>query len=847
MARKQLFVYPRYPENLQKLFTLAYNLWCSWNYEAINLFYRIDAKQFRRLNHSPVQLLLSLNSQRVEELAQDKGFLFELEQVWEKFEQYMNYRKNQEEEDSTEGLAKDDIIAYFSMEFGLHECIPIYGGGLGILAGDFLKAASDLNMPMVGVGLVYKYGYFTQRININGLQEELFLEFDNHLVPMREIRNPEGQLVYINMQLLGEAFKIKLWQVEVGQTRLILLDTDIEDNPHHLRNITHELYVSDREKRLQQELVIGIGGIKALGALDIRPRIYHINEGHSAFLVVPRLQELMREQSFTFSEAKALIRSSSIFTTHTPVIAGNENFEAEVVKKYLEPEVSSLGLNYEDFEADGHVGDNKDIFWLSALAIRYSKYINAVSALHRDVSRRMWASLFPGRSIGEVPIDHVTNGVHASWLSGTFTGLLNRHIGPDYIHHACGMDLWDKIFDIPNDHLWEAHQRNKHNLITFVRNKLMDDLAERGYTPTRSLKIGRMLHPEYLTVVFARRFAPYKRPNLLLRDKDRLKAILTNPDKPIQLIFAGKAHPADNNGKQMIKEIIDFAKAYDLEDRVIFLENYDINVARHLVWGADVWLNTPIREYEASGTSGMKAAINGVLNLSVLDGWWPEVYNGKNGWAITAGEYYQHSELKEATEAQQIYDLLEDEIAGLYYARNELDIPEAWVQMMKHSLTTTSCFVNMNRVLIDYQNNFYRPALADSQALADKDYRELHVAAKNEKRLQKYWDKVHFVSFVTDADQKDHLADGDTIEATCTLELEQTPAKLLCVELVYGLNGDEQLKTLPMELTQQDGTQAHYRCQFQLIGHGKQSLNARLKPAHPVVQDLHPEWMKWAM
>lgn len=846
MARKQLFVYPRYPESLQKLFTLAYNLWCSWNYEAINLFYRIDAKQFRRANHSPVQLLLSLSPKRVEELSQDKGFLFEMERVWEKFEQYMNYRQNPGEH-TPEGLGRDDVIAYFSMEFGLHECMPIYGGGLGILAGDFLKAASDLNMPMVGVGLVYKYGYFTQRININGLQEELFIEFDNHLVPMRELRNPDGERKFVQMELLGETLRIKLWQVETGQTRLILLDTDIEENPTHLRHITHELYVADREKRLQQELVVGIGGIKALRALDIRPRVYHINEGHSAFLVVPRLQEFMQEQGFSFCEAKALIRNSSVFTTHTPVIAGNENFETDIVKKYLEPEIAPLGLSFEDFAKDGHVGENEEIFWLPALAIRYSKYINAVSLLHRDVSRRMWASLFPQRSVREVPIDYVTNGVHSSWLSETFTELLNRHMGPDYIHQACGMDLWDKIFDIPDDHLWEAHQRNKHNLITFIRNKLMDDLAERGYTPTRSLKVGRLLHPEYLTVVFARRFAPYKRPNLLLHDKERLKAILTNPDKPIQLIFAGKAHPADNNGKSIIKEIIDFARTYDLEDRVIFLENYDINVARHLVWGADVWLNTPIREYEASGTSGMKAATNGVLNLSVPDGWWPEVANGKNGWSITAGEYYQHSELKEATEAQQIYNLLEDEIASLYYARNELDIPEAWVQMMKNSLSTTACFVNMNRVLIDYENKFYRPALADSKELAAKDYQELHVAAKNEKRLQQYWEKVHFISFVTSADQRDHLADGDIIEATCTLEMDHTPAKLLRVELFYELNENSQFKTIPMELASQEGNQANFQCHFTIAGHGKQSLNARIVPAHPVVQDLHPEWIKWAM
>ncbi|MFC1762627.1 alpha-glucan family phosphorylase [Planctomycetota bacterium] len=845
MALKQLFVYPRYPDNLRKLFDLAYNLWCSWNYEAINLFYRIDARRFRHCNHSPVQLLLSLSPHRIEALSQDKGFLFELDRVWDKFEQYMNYRQPQED-NSEQALAQDDLVAYFSMEFGLHECIPIYGGGLGILAGDFLKAASDLNMPMVGVGLVYKYGYFTQRINLNGLQEEMFVEFDNHLVPMREIRNPEGQVVTIDMHIKGESLKIKLWHIEVGHTKLILLDTDIVENPDHLRNITHELYVSDREKRLQQELVVGLGGFYALRALDIRPKVYHINEGHSAFLVIARLQLLMGEQGFSKTEAKALIRASSVFTTHTPVVAGNEQFDSQLVRDYVEPEIASLDLSYENLAADSTVGGSQDLFWLPALAIRYSKYINAVSALHRDVSRHMWASLFPHRPLTEVPIDHVTNGVHSSWLSETFTGLLNRHLGPDYIHHACGMDMWDRIFDIPDETLWEAHQRNKHNLITFVRNKLMDDLAERGYTTARSVKLGRLLNPDYLTVVWARRFAPYKRPNLLLKDKDRLKALLTNPDRPIQLIFAGKAHPADNNGKGIIKEIIDFAKAHDLEDRMIFLENYDINVARHLAWGADVWLNTPIREYEASGTSGMKAAINGVLNLSVLDGWWPEVYNGKNGWAITAGEYYKHSELKEVAEAEQIYNLLEDEIASLYYARNELDIPEAWIQHMKQCLTTTWCFVNMNRVLVDYQNRFYRPAIKSTSLLCEKDFKELHVGAKTEKRLLRYWDKIRFVSFETDAHTQDHLEEQDTVEASCTVDLGQTPAKLVEVELYYSLDGDGTVKTLPMKPTEQHDNLAHYQCTFTITGHGRQGLNARIKPANPMVQDLHPEMIKWA-
>jgi len=844
MASKNLFVYPKYPENLKRLHELAYNLWCSWNYEAVNLFYRVDAKRFRAVNHNPVQLLLSLPIERIEELSRDKGFVFELDKLWQKFEEYVNYRKTPEEQNGVK-LAKDDIVAYFSMEFGLHEAIPIYGGGLGILAGDFLKAASDLGLPMVGVGLVYKYGYFTQRINLNGLQEELFIEFDNNLIPMQEIRNPDGQKTHIQMRIGHETVRIKLWHIHVGQTELVLLDTDIEDNPPALRAITNELYVADREKRLQQELVLGIGGVWALKALGISPRIYHINEGHSAFLVVARLHELMSGKGLGFSEAKALIRASTVFTTHTPVIAGNENFETAMVKKYIEPELGALGLSFDELAGHGFVGDAKDVFWLPALAIRFSRYVNAVSKLHRDVSRKMWVSLFPNRPTSEVPIDYVTNGVHSSWLSANFTEMLNRHIGPGYIHRAGGKDLWDKIYDIPNEQIWEAHRKNKQSLVTFIRDKLMDDLADRGYVPSKSFKLGRMFNPDYLTIVFARRFAPYKRPTLLLKDKERLKRLLTDRERPVQLIFAGKAHPADTYGKNLIKEIIDFTKAYDLEDRMIFLENYDINVARHLAWGADVWLNTPIREYEASGTSGMKAAINGVLNLSVLDGWWPEAYNGTNGWGITAGEFYKHSELKERAEANQIYDILEQEIIDIYYDRNELGIPEKWVAKMKASISSICRFVNMNRVLLDYQDKFYLSSVQTAAKWSENNYASLRGAVDQQRRILACWNKIGFTEFSTNADRRSHLVETDSLEVTCAVNLDQGSSELFSVELYYALN-DEQFTLIPMSLKERAGNIARYQGSFQIKGYGKQTLNARIRPADPIVQDLHPELIKWA-
>ncbi|MCF7974030.1 MAG: alpha-glucan family phosphorylase [Phycisphaerae bacterium] len=843
MAFKDLFIYPKYPDHLKPLFKLAYNLWCTWSYDAVNLFYRIDARRFREMNHNPVKLLLNLPSERIEELANDSGFLFEMERVWDTCRQYMSYEKTQNG-DNPMTLKSDQTVAYFSMEFGLHECIPVYGGGLGILAGDFLKAASDLNMPFVGVGLIYKYGYFTQKINMHGMQEEQFQEFDNHQIPMRMIRDDQGGEHRIHLNIGQNPLVIRLWRIRVGKIPLILLDTDLEENAPDLRNITDELYVSDREKRFQQEFVLGVGGALALRSLGIQPRIYHINEGHSALLVLARLRELMHEKGFSYDEAKAMIRASSVFTTHTPVIAGNENFDIQLAQKYIEPEAEALGLSFETLAQEGVVGGDKTIFWMPAFAIKFSRYINGVSKLHGEVSKRMWADLFPEHPEAEIPITSVTNGVHSHWLSEPFTDLLTRYIGPDFVHQTGLCDVWNTLNDIPDEQIWESHRKSKHNLIIFIRNKLMNDLVQQGFTHSKSQNLGRLLSPDRLTIVFARRFAKYKRPTLLLNDQKRLIAILSNPERPVQLIFAGKAHPADTLGKDMIKAVIDFAKDNGLEDRVLFLENYDINVARHLAWGADVWLNNPIRPMEASGTSGMKAAINGVLNLSVPDGWWPEVYNGKNGWSITAGQFYEHSELKEQAEANQIYDLLEREITTSFYDRNESGIPEKWVHMMKESICTTSRFVNMNRVLIDYQNQFYTPSLGRSTQLAGHEYHLLRESVAQQQALKELWPDIHFVSCTTNADTRKRLLDTETLEAACQIDLGQAHRDMVSVEMYYEFDG--QYQVTPLTFQNQEGSIASYTGSTKLQGVGRQRMNVRVRPTNEILQDLNPAWIKWA-
>lgn len=845
MIFKSIFVYPRYPEKLQKLYKLASNLWCTWNYDAVGLFYRIDARLFREVNHNPIKFLHSLSKEKLNDLASDKGFLFEFERVWEEFEHYLSYAGTYKDADSEYNLKKTDIVAYFSMEYGLHEAIPIYAGGLGVLAGDYLKGVSDMDLPVIGIGLLYKFGYFTQRIDMNGYQQEIFSSFENHLIPIREIHDSKGDWARINIRIRDDEVKAKLWKIDIGKTGLVLLDTDIEDNPPHLRDITNELYVSDREKRIQQELILGIGGIKALEMLGIDAKIYHFNEGHSGFAVIGRLRTLMKDRKFSFSEAKTIIRASTVFTTHTPVIAGNENLETSLVKSYLKNQIEDMGLSFDEIASLGYVNDNTRVFWLPAFAMHFSKYINAVSNQHCRISRKMWAGIFPESPIVEIPISSVTNGVHTSWISPPFNDLFKRYLGPDYALFNKKEDVWKNIYNIPDQHLWDEHRRNKKDMINFIRRRFSEQIIARGYSQSRTFNINRVLNVDHLTIVFARRFAGYKRPALILRDRERFRKILTNPAKPVQMIFAGKAHPADEQSKRIIKEVLDYAKEYDVEDRVIFLENYDINIARHLYWGADLWLNNPAQDMEASGTSGMKAAMNGVLHLSTYEGWWLEGYNGKNGWVLTAGRLFNKYNLQEAADANQLYDLLEHQITEIYYNRIETDLSPVWVKMMKDSIYSVCSNFNINRVLSDYLKKCYIPSIKATADISGNNYALLRKAARQEQNVLKHWDDIQPAHFTTNLEKKDHITEGESVEIECGVKFGQADPKLFTVELFYIYDQAENYKVLTM---QQTGTKAgltYYKYSLQITNYGPQSLNVRIKPANAILRDIHPELIKW--
>jgi starch phosphorylase len=839
MILRNFFVYPRYPDSLKKLFYFAYNLWALWDTEALQLFYRIDPVLFRNLGMNPVRFLYSVSPERLEEISKDDAFVHDLDDLWQRFDRYTGSSTELSE------MLNGRQIAYFSMEYGLHQSIPIYAGGLGVLSGDHLKGASDLGIPLTGVGLFYRYGYFHQRINIDGYQEEEYIDNNVYHMPVKELNTLDGESVYLDLKILDTAIKIKVWLVNVGRIRLLLLDTNLEENPPEYRKITEYLYDSRRDVRLLQEVLLGFGGIKALDAMQIKPDVYHLNEGHSAFLLVQRLRNLMLDEGLSFEEAQALIRGTTVFTTHTPVEAGNENYPTEMVEKYLKDRVADLGVPIERVLKLGMLHDSKT-FWLPAFAIRSANHVNGVSKIHAEVSRGMWQGLFSQRLTCEIPIVPITNGAHHSWLSEPMRYLFERYIGPDYTMLDGQDKKLTKILRIPDEELWEAHTKRKREMIAYLRNSMERYYADRGYSPVKIKKMREILNPHYLTIGFARRFTAYKRPTLLLKDPERLKRILTNPDRPVQIVFSGKAHPADTEGKNMIKRIVDFARENELEDRVVFIDNYNRRVGAHLVQGVDVWLNTPLKPFEASGTSGMKAGMNGVLNFSIMDGWWPECYNGKNGWQIKSSRLHEHSEMRETMESNHIYDLLEEEIAPTFYDRDEHEIPRDWVAMMKESMYTVYRDFNINRMLEEYVRKSYLPAIALRTALLADDRNRLKQIIETTKQVRAIWDRVYIKDVFTDADRREILFTDDRVNVECYVYLDEANPDLLEVELFYLHGKEDGCETAGLRFVEKYKDKVgKYEGSMALKSTGVQSFGIRIVPADREVRELYPELTKW--
>jgi len=662
-------VVPNLPANLEILRRIAHNLCFSWNDGIQDLFQRMDPRLWSVCKHNPVLMLGLISQERLNDLARDQGFVAQLERVADDFDRYLSQPRVQDGEYCAEEPFQ---VAYFSAEFGLTECLPIYSGGLGVLAGDHLKSASDLNVPLVGIGLLYQGGYFSQYLTADGWQMETYPQNDFSNMPVRPVRDADGSPIRIAVMIKEVDVAVQVWRIMVGRIPLYMLDTNIEPNPPEFRQITGQLYGGDREMRLQQEIILGIGGVRALKALGIEPTVIHMNEGHSAFSALERINMLRQEKGLTFDAAREVVTASTIFTTHTPVPAGNDTFHPDLIRTYFEEYVKNLGINFKVLLGYGRLDprDDHEPFGMTTLALRLSAHSNGVSRLHAKVSRSMWQKVWVHHPVEDVPIEYITNGIHVpTWISREMGALFNRYLGPDWAEDPDHERVWHQVDEIPGTELWRTHERCREHLVGYVRSRLVEQLKRRGASTAEIMRAGEVLAPETLTIGFARRFATYKRATLLFRDPDRLARLLNHPGKPVQIIIAGKAHPQDNEGKELIKQIIHLSSQEPFQRSLVFLEDYNMDVTFHMVSGSDLWLNTPRRPLEACGTSGMKALANGSLNLSTLDGWWDEAYQRDCGWALGHGEVYENYDIQDAIESLDLYNLLENEIVPLFYQR----------------------------------------------------------------------------------------------------------------------------------------------------------------------------------
>ncbi len=838
-------VKPKIPAPLAFLEEIAHNLWLSWNFDAIMLFIRLDYDVWLQSNQNPAKMLGMVGQERYDELAQDDSYLAALKEVAEKFELY------KKGETWYKG-PRDGMVAYFSMEYGLDVSLPTYSGGLGILSGDHMKTASDMGLPLVGVGLLYRQGYFKQYLSHDGFQQESYPENDWYNMPVHRCFDSSGKPVLISVEMAGKPIAAQIWEVKVGTSSLFLLDTNIEENGPEDRTITAALYGGDKETRIRQEILLGVGGIRALRALGVPVAVTHMNEGHSAFLGLERIRELMAERKFSFHEAMQAIWPTNVFTTHTPVPAGNERFGIDLMEKYFRSAVQGFGIEWRDFLALGRErpGDDGEPFCMTILALKLSAYANGVARLHGEVSRKMWAALWPGLAEGEVPISHVTNGVHPrTWASHNMLELLDRYFGPRFYEEPANLEMWDRMDRISDEELWRTHERRRERLVLLARDRLKRSLKHMGVSDSEMRRADDALSPYALTVSFARRFATYKRGNLLLRDPDRLLRLLGDAKRPVQILFAGKAHPHDLPGKEIIKELVHFSRREDVQGRIVFLEDYDMTMSRYLTAGSDVWLNTPRRPLEASGTSGMKAGVNGVLNCSILDGWWAEGYRPEIGWAIGSGEEYNDEALQDQIESEALYDLLEREIVPMFYQRGRDGLPREWIKKMKASIKCIGQEFSTHRMLAEYSERFYLPALENWRRLEKEGYASARSIAAYLARAKAAWPAVSVSELRTDARPVMELGEPVTIRAVVDLGgLEPAEA---CVQLYHGALSSQgeitEAQLDEMSATARKGKAWEYEVTVPCRRTGQNGYAVRVLPRHEaLVSPYVPGLVRWA-
>ncbi len=842
-------VVPSLTEELAALQRVAYNLWWCWEPDATALFRRLDPDLWKSTRHNPVEMLGILQQTTLEALKGDEGFMAHLKLVDEKLTDYLQAKTWFQKTGTGTSKMK---IAYFSMEYGLHESLPIYSGGLGILAGDHLKSASDLGLPLVGVGLLYRQGYFRQYLNNEGWQQEYYPENDFYNLPLTLERDKNGAPLAFELSFGPRTFKVHIWRVQVGRVPLYLLDTNLEENSPEDRLITAQLYFGDKEMRMIQEILLGIGGIRALRTLGIIPNVCHMNEGHAAFLALERIRLLMEKQGISFNEAREIVRAGNIFTTHTPVEAGIDHFAPELLDKYFSSYFTTLGISHDEFIGLGRQNpkNRQETFCMAVLALKLAGHANGVSQLHGEVSRRMWKNLWPELPEEQLPLSSITNGVHTrTWMSNHMASLLIRYLGTRWLDDPTDHNVWRRIAKIPDAELWRTRLSCREKLVDFARKRLKEQLIKVGATSKEIATAEEVLDPEALTIGFARRFATYKRGTLLLRDLDRLAALLNNPEMPVQFIFAGKAHPQDQEGKELIRQIVQTSHQERFRHRIVFIEDYDMEVARHLVQGVDVWLNTPLRPMEASGTSGMKVAFNGGLNLSVLDGWWCEGYQGNNGWAIGKGEVYEDIEYQNQVEGRALYDLLEKEVIPHFYERGSDGVPRPWIATMKASMQSLCPVFSTDRMVQEYTGHSYTPSYTQWKRLVDDDLALALDLARWKERMFKAWPQIRIEQ--AEAEAADAVAVGSMVPVSARIALGDIPADQVSVEGYFGvldstgnIQGGE---TVTLEMKSDLGGGVYqfgglFECRFC----GRHGFMLRIIPRHSVFGTIYePGYLIW--
>lgn len=847
----RITVNPQLPKRIEKLSEIGYNLWWSWNTEFLKLFKEIDIDLWESVNKNPIKFLKLVTQEKLEKAAQSPEFLKKYDKVVENFEDYMKSKNNWFEKKYPDN--KNDVIAYFSAEYGLDQTLAIYSGGLGILSGDHLKSASDLGVPLVAIGLLYKKGYFNQKINGNGIQETEYNDIDIENLPIESVKDSEGKDVLVALHFPKKKIYLKAWKVNVGRVELYLLDSDIEANIPEYREITKTLYGGDREMRIQQEIILGQGGVAMLKALGYNPTIYHMNEGHSSFLILELIYNLMKEKQVSFQIARDIVSSKTVFTTHTPVPAGNDIFTLSLVEKYFKDYWDKLGITKQEFFQMGMKPDaqiDTTGFNMGILALKVAGKKNGVSKLHGAVSRELFGEVWPNIAANESPITYVTNGIHTcSWLSPHLKELYNKYLIPYWQDRIYDDEVWKKISDVPNEELWKAHQERKVKMLAIVKENTINRLRRCGYNYDEIMKIVDCLDPNALTIGFARRFATYKRATLIFKDLERITQILNNKNQKVQIIFAGKAHPADKEGQDLIKYIHEISMKPQFKGKVFLLENYNIAMSKYLISGVDVWLNTPRRPMEASGTSGQKASVNGVINFSILDGWWAEGYNTKNGWKIGDSLEYSDYESQDRADSQSIYDTLENKIIPMYYEKDEYGISSRWMQTMKESIISTGGKYSTSRMLTDYVDKLYIPLCN----LYNNYYADLgKVGELNEwkKSLKNAWDNIE----ITQENNLDNITldAGNNIEVRCKVKLPNINKDNIEAQVYYGKiseNGTvDDISIIPMELEEADEESKiyTYKAKVNLINGGNYGYTFRVMPKHEMILDsANLDLIKW--